>query len=322
MIIRKICMLGGSGFVGHTLANHLSAAGYRVKILTRRRESNRDKLILLPEIELIETDIHVQDSLNRHFSDCDVVINLVGILNERGRKGAGFQHAHVALVEKIITACHASGIHRILQMSALNADAAYGASHYLRSKGEAEKLLFADETLQVSCYRPSVIFGSGDSFFNRFASLLKMTPLIFPLACSHARFAPVYVQDVARAFVLTLNDPDSYGQHYCLCGPKTYDLRELVEYTAACLKIRRHILPLTDGLSHLQAAIFDFVPGKPFSTDNYLSTKVDSVCPNDDLANLGITATALEGVVPGYLSFQKQRARYREFRRQSSRPSN
>ena len=97
-------MLGGSGFVGHTLANHLSAAGYRVKILTRRRESNRDKLILLPEIELIETDIHVQDSLNRHFSDCDVVINLVGILNERGRKGAGFQHAHVALVEKIITA--------------------------------------------------------------------------------------------------------------------------------------------------------------------------------------------------------------------------
>jgi uncharacterized protein YbjT (DUF2867 family) len=322
MNIKKICILGGSGFVGHTLANRLSAAGYQVKVLTRKREAHRQNLIVLPELELVETDIHNQTNLNHHFAGCDAVINLVGILNESGRKGAGFHHAHVELVGKMIKACHENGIRRVLHMSALNADAADGPSHYLRSKGEAEKLLFADESLQVSCYRPSVIFGKGDSFFNRFAELLKITPLIFPLACPHARFTPVFVEDVAAAFVLTLADPHSHGKHYCLCGPNTYSLQELVEYTTSCLNIKRHIMPLTDTLSRIQAAVFDFVPGKPFSTDNYLSTKVDSVCKNNDLAKLGITASALEAVVPQYLSQQKQRARYQEFRCQSRRSAN
>ncbi|MFT7457361.1 MAG: hypothetical protein ACI909_000025 [Planctomycetota bacterium] len=321
MIIRKICMLGGSGFVGRTLANQLYAAGYQVKILTRHREPNRNNLIVLPELDLVETDIHDQNSLNRHFRDCDAVINLVGILNERGRNGAGFRHAHIELVEKIILACHENGISRILQMSALNADAENGPSHYLRSKGEAEKLLFAEEGLQVSCYRPSVIFGSSDDFFNRFAQLLKMMPLIFPLACPHSRFAPVFVEDVAATFVRTLTDPHSYGKSYCLCGPLSYSLEELVKYTATCLNIKRHILPLTNSLSRLQAAVFDFVPGKPFSTDNYLSTRVDSVCMSNDLAKLGITARALEGVVPEYLANRKQRAHYHEYRQQSRRSS-
>lgn len=319
MIIKKICILGGSGFVGRTLANKLSAAGYQLKVLSRNREDNRNNLILLPELELIETDIHNQTSLNHHFQDCDAVINLVGILNEHGRRGAGFHHAHVELVEKIIRACHQNDIRRVLHMSALNADATNGPSHYLRSKGEAEKLLFADPSLQVSCYRPSVIFGSGDSFFNRFASLLKITPLVFPLACPRARFAPVFVEDVAAAIHLTLSDPHSYGRHYCLCGPHTYSLQQLVEFTANCLKIKRHVIPLTDSLSRIQAAVFDFVPGKPFSTDNYLSTRLDSVCANNDLAKLGISASALEAVVPQYLSQQKQRARYQGFRKQSRR---
>ncbi len=321
MIIKKICLTGGSGFVGQTLANQLSKAGYQLKVLTRNREVRRDNLILLPELELVETDIHDQACLDRQFEGCDAVINLVGILNEHGRNGSGFHHVHVELVEKIIKACHNNGIRRVLQMSALNADADHGPSFYLRSKGEAEKILFAERALQVSCYRPSVIFGAGDSFFNRFATLLKMTPVIFPLACPHARFAPVFVGDVAAAFVRTLAHPQSYGQCYSLCGPRSYSLQQLVEFTASCLEIDRHVLPLTNSMSRLQAAVFDFVPGKPFSTDNYLSTRVDSVCKCNDLEKLGITASALEAIVPQYLSARFQRARYQRFRSRARRSS-
>jgi uncharacterized protein YbjT (DUF2867 family) len=321
MIKKRICILGGTGFVGQTLANQLSDAGYRIRILTRHREASRRDLIVLPKLELIETDIHSQESLNHHFKNCDVVINLVGILNERGRKGLGFHHAHVALAEKILEACHQNKIRRVLQMSALNANAEDAPSHYLRSKGEAETVLQQDKSLQLTCFRPSVIFGKNDSFFNRFVFLLKTTPLVFPLACPRALFAPVWVEDVARAFVQSINDKDSFGEHYCLCGPNTYSLRELVEYTRHCLNIRRKLIPLSDGLSRLQAALFDFVPGKPFSTDNYLSTKVDSVCKNNDLLNLGITPTALEAIVPRYLSAHNQRARYQEFRKHSRRSS-
>ena len=321
MLIKKICILGGTGFVGQTLANRLSTEGYELKVLSRNRESSRKNLILLPKLELIETDIHSQANLENHFKDCDAVINLVGILNESGRNGSGFHYAHVELVEKMIKACHKNGVRRVLQMSALNADASNGPSHYLRSKGEAEKILFADADLQVSCFRPSVIFGANDSFFNRFALLLKMTPVVFPLACAQARFAPVYVDNVATAFIKSLHDPHSFGKYYCLCGPNSYSLQELVEYTALCLRIRRRIIPLTDSLSRLQAAVFDFMPGKPFSTDNYQSTKVDSICESNDLQKLGITAQALEAVVPQYLSQQKQRTRYQEYRRHSHRSS-
>ncbi len=319
MTIKKICILGGTGFVGQTLANQLAKAGYRLKILTRNRESRRENLIILPGLELIETDIHKQSSLDQHFKDCDAVINLVGILNERGRKGSGFHHAHVSLVEKMIKACHTNDIQRVLHMSALNADSENGPSHYLRSKGKAENILFADEKLKVSCFRPSVIFGDNDDFFNRFAFLLKMTPLVFPLACPNAKFAPVHVEDVSTAFVKSLSDTASNGKHFCLCGPRSYRLQELVEFTLKSLNIRRQIVPLTDSISRLQAAIFDFVPGKPFSTDNYLSTKVDSVCRTNSLGKLGITANSLEAIVPQFLSHKRQRKKYQEYRRHSHR---
>ena len=141
------------------------------------------------------------------------------------------------------------------------------------------------------------------------------------MACPQARFAPVHVEDVAAAFIKSLPDPDSYGKHYCLCGPQTYSLQELVEFTANCLNIKRRIIPLTDSFSRLQAAVFDFIPGKPFSSDNYQSTKVDSICQSNDLEELGITASALEAIVPQYLSQRHQRARYQDYRRHSHRSS-
>jgi NADH dehydrogenase len=322
MLIRRICILGGTGFVGRTLCNRLTRDGYELRVLTRNRERNRHRLILLPTLDLVEADVHDEAQLSRHFEDCDAVINLVGILNERGRDGRGFQYAHVVLAHKVIQACRERGVKRLLHMSALNADAARGPSHYLKTKGEAEDLVHAaaDDRFKVTSFRPSVIFGRDDGFFNRFAKLLKLTPLVFPLACARARFAPVYVQDVAESFARALANPASYGRRYNLCGPRVYTLQELVEYTARCIGVRRRVIPLNDFLSRLQAAVFDFVPGKPFSTDNYLSATVDSVCAGDgDLPALDIPPTALEAVVPQYLRGNSYRARYNLYRREARR---
>ena len=319
MIINRICILGGTGFVGKTLANRLTKDGYQLRILTRDREKGRDDLILLPTVELIETDIHNQQRLKEHLAGCEAVINLVGILNEKGRDGSGFRRAHVELTDKVIQACNANAIGRLLHMSALNADAVKGPSYYLRTKGEAEDRVHQAEGIRVTSFRPSVIFGPRDSFFNRFAALLKISPWVFPLPCAATRFAPVFVEDVAEAMAVTLRDPNSYGSRFILVGPRDYTLQQLVEYTAQCLGIRRTIIPIPDSLARLQAAIFDFVPGKPFSTDNFLSATVDSISNQNDLLTLGIQPTPVEAILPQYLGKRFQRAYYDDYRRSIGR---
>ncbi len=140
MLIKKIAILGGSGFVGQSLCNRLSEDGYKLKVPTRNREYSRENLILLPNLELVETDIHNSENLKKLLVDCDAVINLVGILNEKGNNGKGFKKVHVKLIENLISACEVNGIRRIIQMSALNADAKNGKSFYLKTKGKAEEL--------------------------------------------------------------------------------------------------------------------------------------------------------------------------------------
>ncbi len=316
MLIKRIAILGGTGFVGQSLCNRLAKEGYTLKVLTRSREYNKENLILIPGLDLVQTDIHNPENLKFHFANCDAVINLVGILNEKGNNGKGFRHAHVELAEKIIGACKENGINRVLQMSALNADARIGKSYYLKTKGEAEDLLHSNNSwLNVTSFRPSIIFGNNDSFFNRFAQLLKITPLFFPLACPKAKFAPIYVLDVIEVMARSLKDPNSYGQKYQLCGPKIYTLYELIRYTSNVLGLNRTIIPLNDLLSRIQATIFDFIPGKPFSRDNYLSTKVDSICQKNDLARYNINATSIESVVPQYLTLSSTDSRYNEIRK-------
>lgn len=312
-----ICVLGGTGFVGRQVIYALTATGYRLRVLTRRRERQRD-LLVLPALNLIEADIHDVAVLSKQFAGCDAVINLVGILNEKGRKGKGFQRAHVELPRKVVEACRAAGIQRLLHMSALNADADTGLSHYLRSKGEGENLVHQAEGLQVTSFRPSVIFGAHDSFFNRFATLLKTIPAIFPLACPQSRFAPVYVDDVAQAFTHALTDRASVGQHYDLCGPQSYTLQQLVAYTAQVLGLRRTIIGLSDRLSRLQAHVFEWLPGKPFSFDNYLSLQVDCVCA--DTAPATLQPTSLESIVPDYLNAQRSKDHYQDYRNRAYYP--
>ena len=244
----NVCVLGGSGFVGMAVVAKLIKQGYHVRVLTRRRERHRE-LLVLPDVEVIEADIQHPPALEHYFRDRDAVINLVGILNEKGDDGLGFRRAHVDLAEKIVHACQHTGITRLLHMGALHADAKKAPSYYLRSKGEALELVHAARDLEVTSFCPSVIFGPGDSFFNRFASLLRLMPGVMPLACGNTRFAPVYVGDVAEAFVRSLNNPATYGKNYNLCGPHVYTLKQLVEYTAQQLGIKRRVLGLGPGLS-------------------------------------------------------------------------
>lgn len=296
----SVCILGGTGFVGRHLAARLVARGHSVKVLTRHRFRHTDMLVL-PTLSLVQADVYDPGVLREQLEGCDAVVNLVGILNERGHKGLGFKLAHVEFTEGVLQACRGAGVRRLLHMSALNADT-HGPSHYLRSKAEAVDKVFAAKQLDATVFEPGVIFGPGDSFLTRFAALLRHTPLIFPLACPRARFAPVYVGDVAEAYTRCLEQRLGTGKRYVLCGPKVYTLKELVSYTARLTGLRRLVLGLPRPAAWLQAALMEWLPGKPFSLDNYRSLKVDSVSDADGLATLGIAATPLEAIAPLYLS--------------------
>jgi len=155
--------------------------------------------------------------------------------------------------------------------------------------------------LHVTTLRPSIVFGPDDHFFNLFASLLKIS-LVFPVACPQSRFAPVYVNDVVTAFELSLDNPDTFGKSLDLCGPKVYTFRELVELTARMIACRRLIVDLPDKLAQLQARVFAYVPGQPFTMDNYYSLQRDSVCTENGLAQLGIEPYSVESIMPDHFA--------------------
>jgi len=298
----RIAVLGGTGFVGHNLSERLVRAGHEVRILTRHAERHRD-LLVLPSAQVIEADVHNPAVLKREFQGLNAVVNLVGILNEAGRDGKGFERVHAELPAKVVQACRQNGVERLLHMSALHASPD-GPSHYLRSKGRGEQIVHeaGSDALQVTSFRPSVIFGPRDSFTNRFAGLLRRVPFVFPLACAGARMQPVHVDDVAQAFVFALDRHATFGKRYNLCGPQVYSLQEIVTYLARQLGLKRRILPLNDTLSYLQATALQFAPGKPFTPDNYRSLQVANVCEAAFPAIFGITPGRFEDVVPTYIS--------------------
>lgn len=299
MQIKKVCVLGGGGFVGQHVVSRLCERGYEVSV--PYRNINRAKhLGVLPTVSLVEADVHDPDVLKGLLQGMDAAINLVGILHE-GKRGA-FQRAHVELPRKVVGACRATGVKRLLHMSALGGDPD-GLSRYQRSKGEGEALVRAahGEDLAVTVFRPSVIFGPEDSFLNLFARLLHWTP-IFPLGSSHAKLQPVYVGDVAQAYVASLNNPATFGQRYDLCGPTVYTLRELVEFVARVKGLKRTVMPLSDAMSSMQAMLLGLMPVQMLTHDNYLSLKTDAVCGCPFPEVFGIQPAALEAVAPQYLA--------------------
>ena len=301
-------VLGGTGFVGGHLVPALISEGYRVRVLTRRPHRHRE-MSTLAEVELVKCNVYDAQDLRRGLTGCFAVINLVGILNESHRYG--FQLVHVALPSRLVEICKQLEIRHLLHMSALNADSG-APSKYLRSKGEGENKAHATAggRLRVTSFRPSVIFGPGDSFLNRFAGLAKMAPGVLPLACARARFAPVYVGDVVEAMLKALVDPDLAGKRIELCGPREYTLKGLVERVAEWIHHPVRVIPLPEWASRLEARVLGVLPGKLFTLDNYRSMKIPSTCREQRPGR-----TPLEAIAPLYLGDATCQSRLQRYRR-------
>lgn len=299
MKILKVCVLGGSGFIGRHLCEHLAARGYRVQVLTRSAERAKD-LTMLPTVELVEADVHSPADLVRWIRGNDAVINLVGVLHDaRGR--AGFRQAHVELAAKVVAACREAGVRRLLHMSALGADP-QAPSMYLRSKAAGEAAVSANPAVGVTIFRPAVVFGEGDHFLNMFAHLQKLLPVI-PLGGAETRFQPVFVGDVATAYIHALENDHTIGHVYELAGPKVYTLRELVELAGELSGHPHPVVGLPPALARVQAWFLEHAPGSPvMSRDNLDSMQIDNVARMPIAPELGITPTPLEAVAPDYLA--------------------
>ncbi len=312
---KKVCILGGGGFVGLHLVSQLAAQGWHVTVPARQRQRVKD-LLVLPTVEVVEADIHNPAVLERLFAGQDAVINLVGILHGSHKD---FIRAHVKLPHKVMDACRAAGVTRLLHMSALGADTG-SKSFYQHSKGEGEKLVREPgraPDLDVTVFRPSVIFGPGDSFLNLFADLLKLAPVV-PLANAGARFQPIHVTDVARAFAVAIDDPDTFGQAYNLCGPEAYTLAKLVQLTAQTLGLKRTIIPLGASASYWFARLMELKPGSKIMTrDNHYAMQVDNVCPDGFPQRFG-APLPLEASLD-YLRGEGNQGRYDSFRESAGR---
>lgn len=299
---QTIAIIGGTGFVGRHLACELARRRYHIRVISRRRERNR-QLLVIPRLELVEANVHSAASLSTALRGCDAVVNLVGILNQRDGDGERFTDVHADTPIKVAEAARFNRIERILHMSALSADA-NAPSEYLRSKGAGEEAAHAQVSagMRVTSFRPSVIFGQRDGLFSMLALALRISPYFLPLACAQSRMTPVYVADVVQAMANCLENADSHGQRYDLCGPRVFSLGELAAYTAQVLGLRRKIVPLPDSLARLQAQMMSLIPGSPYSLDSYNSLQVESVSDDNALPRLGITPTTIESVVPACLT--------------------
>ena len=319
----SVLVVGGSGFIGRHVVSLLAARGINVIVPTRRRERAKH-LILLPTVDVVEADVNAAGVLEGLAQGCDAVINLVGVLHSRpagpesdggNRYGQDFFETHVELAQRIVTVCRAAGVKRLLHMSALGASRE-APSEYLRSKGAGEEAVLAASDLAVTVFRPSVVFGPEDGFLNLFATLSMLTP-VFLLASPDSRFQPVYVGDVAQAFVRALDDRDAAGKRYDLCGPQVYTLRELVRYVCHLTGRTRLIIGLGETLSRAQAFVMEKLPGQLVTRDNLRSMQVPSVSPAP--LPFGLVATSLDAVAPLYLAHAAPRERYGKLRLRSHR---
>ncbi|OIP15826.1 MAG: NAD-dependent dehydratase [Comamonadaceae bacterium CG2_30_57_122] len=318
--MKKILVLGGTGFVGAHVCEKLARHGWQVTVPTRRR-ANALAVQHLPGLTVLELNVHDEAALASAVAGQDAVVNLVAILHG---DQATFEHVHVALPQKLARVCLAAGVAQVVHVSALGADALQPArlpSMYLRTKSEGEAVLLqaaqggsagaaADKGFDLSILRPSVIFGAQDKFLNLFAKLQKILP-VMPLAGASARFQPVWVEDVASAVVACLQSDVGLPSPRTieLAGPQVFTLKQLVQLAAqlsgTCAGRGRPVLPLPDWAGRLQATLMGFAPGEPLmSLDNLDSMKIDNVASGKfpDLDALGIHAAALEPVAQAYLS--------------------
>jgi NADH dehydrogenase len=274
----KVLVLGGAGFIGRHIVNQLTLAGKRVLVPARRRDHAKH-LILLPTCDVVQADVNDDSVLRTLVRGQDAVVNLIGILH--GTEDA-FERVHAELPRRVVAACADAGVRRLLHMSALGADAA-GPSRYLRSKGRGEAAVRAG-ALAWTIFQPSVVFGAEDQFLNLFGRLARWMPVL-PIGGAEVRFQPVWVQDVARACVNSLDHEATHRRAYELAGPRIYTLRELVRFAAEAAGHPRPVLGLPAGVARAQAALMEMLPGPTLlSRDNLDSMQHDNVASTQPYA--------------------------------------
>ena len=303
--MKRILILGGTGFVGRHICTRLSQAGWSAIVPSRSPAAARH-LAGLPRVDVVPGDVHDEATLIRLLAGADAVVNLVAILHG---SEAAFEQVHVELPKKLVRACAAAGVRRLVQVSALGA-ALDGPSMYQRSKARGEAVLHTEaaaDFLDLTVLRPSVIFGAQDKFLNVFAQLQRMFPLI-PLAGADTRFQPVWVEDVAAAVMRCLQDDATIGQTFEACGPEVFTLRDLVrlagQYAGVNQGRGRAVFALPMPLARVQAWVMERLPGEPLmSGDNLDSMALDNIASGKvpGLDALGITPAALAAIAPGYL---------------------
>lgn len=315
MQVKKIVVLGGSGFVGSSLVAKLDAAGYTVTVLTRKREAAKH-LFLLPNVKVQECNVLDKQALKAALQGCDAVVNLIGILHQSRR--LRFDVMHHQLPAQLAEICVDLGIKRLIHISSLRASAD-APSEYLRSKaaGEAALSKYAKK-LDITVFKPSIIFGRDDKFINLFAGLIRCLPVIL-LAKPNAKFQPIWVEDVASCFAASIQNRDTYGQTYELAGPKVYTFRALVKQIMRVTGKQRPIIGLSDGLSYAQALMMELLPVQLMSRDNVRSMQVDSVSEGAFPSQFCVEPASMEAIIPEYLVDATQRGAYDRYRSVAAR---
>ena len=297
--ISKCVIFGGTGFVGSNFAQKLSPLATEIVVITRDIERNKS-LKMIPNLQLVPASISDSKTIRDVLKNAEIVVNTIGILNEFDQIST-FENIHFKFLQRLSQEIKVNNIKRFLHISSLNAKIDQ-MSDYLHTKGKAEDFILNEMSsfCNTTIFRPSIVFGEEDSFFNKFAKLLKFIP-IFPLACPYARFQPIYVGDLTDFMISCISNIETYNKKIDTVGPKIYTFSELIKLTTKTMGIRRVIIPLNDSLSKAQAYVFQNLPGKLFTIDNYYSLQIDSVSENGYVGK-----TTVEQTLPNYLNIKDE----------------
>ncbi|MGZ5802995.1 MAG: complex I NDUFA9 subunit family protein [Xanthobacteraceae bacterium] len=299
-----VTVIGGSGFLGRNVVRALAQRGYRIRVAVRRPDlaGHLQPLGRVGQIMPVQANLRYPESLAAAAHDASVVINLVGILYERGRQR--FDTVQAVGAEAAAQAATAHGA-RYIHVSAIGADE-HSTSAYARSKAWGEQRALAAAPGAV-IFRPSILFGPDDDFFNRFAALARLSPMLPLVGGGHMRFQPVAATDVAEAIALAVDGKARAGTIYELGGPKIFSFKELLQYVLHTTGRHRALVPLPFFAAKLQAAFLQFMPKPLLTPDQVELLKTDNVVSDDAIregrtfAAFGITPMGIESIVPSYL---------------------
>jgi NADH dehydrogenase len=308
-----VTVFGGSGFIGTQVVRQLAKAGWRIRVAVRNPNLGYAMRLHgdVGQIDVVQANIRNEASVRRALEGATAAVNLVGVLYEAGRQG--FQAVHVMGAKTVAKAARAEGVARLVQMSALGADLE-SPSKYGRTKAEGEAAA-RDEFPGATIVRPSIVFGSEDKFFNRFAAMAAVSPALPLIGGGKTRFQPVFVGDVGKAIARMLSDPAAAGQTYELGGPAAFSFRQLMEMMLAETGHRRLLAPIPFPVAGLLGRLGDLVAfaiAPPISSDQVELLKSDNVVSGayPGLADLGVTPTTLEAVLPTYLYRYRKGGQY------------